>query len=460
MRKNMTKAIALGAIVLFCLAGASSAVQTGIMDSLSAKEWAEDLDFLASELPKRHKNLFFKLSEERFFETVKDFRSRIPVMEREEILVGFMKILASVGDSHTDTYIRPSHALPLMLYWFDDGVAVLNTTKEYEEALYGRITAIGGYPLEEVIEAFGLVIPHENDAQVKNKLGSLLTRTDILFGLGLIPDKNKASLTFRDEEGVEQTLEFQAVPMSSRPEWMVDSDNTENVPLYRQNADLFYWYRYLPDSRTIYIKYNACRNIPEQPFPEFTAEVFDFLDRQNVRRLVIDLRHNGGGNSGIFAPFLDEIKKREPINQKGHLYVLIGRRTFSSAILNALELKNQTAALLAGEPTGGKPNHFGEIKLFQLPHSKIPIQYSTKYFAIASEDTSSLLPDIPVEVNLDDYLNDVDPVLEAVIKRESPGTGALRGMALKSKRELEKCSMKEYASKSIPQKKGKRSDKT
>jgi hypothetical protein len=415
MRKNIRQAIYLWVILLFHLAGAISAIQTGTKDILSPQEWAEDLDFLASELPKKHINLFFKLSEERFFEMVKDFRSRIPVMEREEILVGFMKILAAVGDAHTDSYIQPSHALPLMLHWFDDGIFIINATQEYQEALHGRIVAIGGHPIEKVIEKLRLIIPHENDAQVKNKAGSFLTRTDILFGLGLIPDKSKASLTFRNKAAEESTLAVQAVAMSSQPVWLVDMNNEDNAPLYRQHANLFYWYRFLSDSGTLYVKYNSCQNSPQQPFPEFVKEVFDFLDHQNVRRLIIDLRHNGGGNSGIFAPFLNEIKKRDPINQTGHLYVLIGRRTFSSAILNALQLKNQTAALLAGEQTGGKPNHFGEIKIFQLPHSKIPIQYSTKYFSASEKDSPTLSPDIPIKVDFEDYLNNIDPVLETVI---------------------------------------------
>jgi hypothetical protein len=391
--------------------------QTRPMDSMTAKDWIADLEFLAAELPKRHKNLFFKLDEHRFQEMTDNLKATISNLKREEIIVEIMKILAAVGDAHTDTYIRPLKALPLMLYWFDDGIHILNTTEDYKAALYGRITGLGDSSIEEVINTLSQIIPHENKAQIKNKLPSFLTNTGILFGLGLIPDTSEAKLSFQDREGKKRTIEMKPVSMSKQPAWLVNTRDTTLAPLYRQKAGEYYWSQYLEETETLFFKYNSCRQITTLPFAQFTKEVFYLIDTKDIRRLVIDLRHNGGGNSGIFTPFLAEIKKRESINRKGGLYVLIGRRTFSSAVLNALLLKNQTAALFAGEPTGGKPNHFGEIKHFQLPLSKIPIQYSTKYFTIAKEDTPSLLPDIPVTVNFSDYLDNVDPVLQAILNR-------------------------------------------
>jgi hypothetical protein len=399
------------------LSAAGSWSQQKSLESLTAEEWTEDLKFMASELSEKHKNLFFKLPEEKFSAMVEDLRSRIPGLSPEEIIVGFMKILAAVGDAHTDTYIRPAQALPLMIYWFDDGLFILNTTERYKAAFHGRITGLGGHPIEKVIEALSQVIPHENDAQIKNKLPSLLTRTDLLFGLGLLSDTSGTDLSFLDREGVEKTIKMEPISMSVRPAWLADLNKTEDAPLYRQRAGEFYWHHFLEESGTLFVKYNSCRNIPGRPFSEFTKEVFEFLDNHDTQRLIIDLRHNGGGNSAIFSPFIGEIKKRDSINQKGRLFVLIGRRTFSSAVLNALELQNQTEAIFAGEPTGGKPNHFGEIKYFELPHSKLPVQYSTKYFTIAAKDTPSLMPDIPVEVNFSHYLSNSDPVLEAVLEK-------------------------------------------
>jgi C-terminal processing protease CtpA/Prc len=152
----------------------------------------------------------------------------------------------------------------------------------------------------------------------------------------------------------------------------------------------------------------------------FVKTLFSVVDTEKVKRIVIDLRHNGGGNSGIFAPFLEELKKRQEFLQKESIYVLIGRRTFSSAILNAIDLKKQTPAIFVGEPTGGKPNHYGEVQSFRLPQSGLPVTYSIKYFQVVDDDPESLVPDLLIEQKISDYLRKGDPVLESVLGKRNP----------------------------------------
>ncbi len=60
---------------------------------------------------------------------------------------------------------------------------------------------------------------------------------------------------------------------------------------------------------------------------------------------------------------------RGGIDQRGKIFVVIGRRTFSSGLLNAHDLAARTRAILIGEPTGGKPNSYGEVESFTLPRS-------------------------------------------------------------------------------------------
>ncbi|MCZ4695106.1 hypothetical protein [Ancylomarina euxinus] len=91
---------------------------------------------------------------------------------------------------------------------------------------------------------------------------------------------------------------------------------------------------------------------------------------------------------------------------------MIGRKTFSSAIINAMDFKNQTEVILIGEETSGKPNHFGEIRSFDLPHSKLNVTYSTKYFKETDEDINTIVPDVRVETSFEDYMKGVDPVYE------------------------------------------------
>ena len=151
------------------------------------------------------------------------------------------------------------------------------------------------------------------------------------------------------------------------------------------------------------------------PFQAFTDQVLGILDSRPVDKLVFDLRHNGGGNSALARSLISGITTRLSVSRSGHLFVVVGRETFSSAILNTLEFMDRSHALLVGEATGGKPNHYGEVKFFLLPNSMIPIQYSTKYFASYPEDLPSIYPDIDVQASFRDLLSCRDPVLEAIL---------------------------------------------
>ena len=65
-----------------------------------------------------------------------------------------------------------------------------------------------------------------------------------------------------------------------------------------------------------------------------------------------------------------------------------------------------------GEATGGEPNHYGEVKQFELPNSEKPIRYSTKYFKWVEEDINTLAPDKVIEESFAAYREGTDPVLE------------------------------------------------
>src|SRR5690606_997992 len=125
-----------------------------------------------------------------------------------------------------------------------------------------------------------------------------------------------------------------------------------------------------------YFQYNVCADDPDRPFAQFTQELFAEVDTQPVERMVVDLRFNGGGDSRVLQPFLKALANRPHLA----VYTLIGRSTFSSALMNAIALDQQAAAVLVGEPTGGRPNHYGEVRRFVLPNAKLPISYATKYF--------------------------------------------------------------------------------
>jgi hypothetical protein len=381
----------------------------------SREQWALDLEAISSELPKLHKNLFAKLSEADFRKAGADLKAALPSLAPDEILVRILRLVASIGDSHTSLGYRPGAAFPLDVYWYDDGIWIRNVISPWASLLHGRITAVDGHPIGDVTAALAALIPHENESQVRGQIPSLLTNPAILHGLKLIVKPDAARFTVRDTSGTEHSADLNSIAASERPAWIADINAEYAAFQYLMNRQKDYWDMVMPKAKSLYFQYNVCRDTPGRPFGAFVKEMFAAADAAGVERIIVDLRLNGGGNSAVFQPFKTALNAHPALNQKGKIFVLIGRRTFSSALINAVEMKLETPALLAGEPTGGKPNHFGEVRTFKLPGSGWIVSYSTNYFKEVDGDPLSLEPDILVRVDFADQLSGRDPVLEAAL---------------------------------------------
>ena len=97
--------------------------------------------------------------------------------------------------------------------------------------------------------------------------------------------------------------------------------------------------------------------------------------------------------------------------------MLIGRKTFSAAVNNVFDLSAQVPITTIGEPTAGNINHFGQVKYFTLPNTKLTVAYSTNYIVNKKGAIGPLLPDVTIPETLRDYLNGVDAALDFAINK-------------------------------------------
>ena len=422
-RTSCRPAVALGLVLIALLNGCVGPTRPPVPAPTREGRWRQDLHYMATNLKRLHKNLFFKTTEDEFDEVVQALDRSIDSMGDHEIIVEFMRIVALVGDDHTRLSWRANSVMrtyPLRLEWFSDGLYVIRAAEEHRRALRCRLVRIGRNDIREVCAALRELIPHENDAAFKWFAPSYLAVPEILHALAYVPDIERGAFVFQDTDGQEFTLELAPTLRggSSDVSW-VSAVDWEKVPkpLYLKK-DTLYWFEYLEDSKTLYCQYNRCRNMRDYPFSAFAADLLKVLDAQPVERFVLDLRRNPGGNSEVIKPLRERLAKHDRISRKGRLFVLIGRKTFSSAAKNTIQLRRRTEAIFVGEPTGQKPNTFGEIKRFELPNSKIPVSYSTKYFRMMADDPASFVPDIRVDLSSADYFAGRDPVLEAVLAHD------------------------------------------
>lgn len=97
------------------------------------------------------------------------------------------------------------------------------------------------------------------------------------------------------------------------------------------------------------------------------------------------------------------MKSKDNSNRfEGKVFVIVGRYTFSSAIMFATVVKDNRMAKLIGEVPGkGHPNHFGELITFQTPNTNMNFGFGVKRFLRPSGKTrrNILEPDVVVDLS-------------------------------------------------------------
>ncbi len=409
----------------------------------------QDLNYVATQLPKLHANFFFQLQPAQFQAAVDSLNAKIATLSDTGFYVQLAALVAMAGDAHTALALNGSAAaavgfqqFPLQFRWLDDGVFVTSAPAQYSRAVGNRLVKVGDFPIDQAIQKLATVISHGNDQWVHYMAQQYLAGQQVLQGLGLAPVGPTSPLTFRTLAGNEFTLDVgteTAPPALTGP-----NPNVGTIPDYLQNSGLNYWFTYFPQNRLLYFKYNRCTEMPSNPFATFAANVLRTFDANPVDTFVFDFRGNTGGNGSVIDPLLEGIKQRLPVlasNPRFRLYDVIDKGTFSSGKLNAQDLKQplppeaavffpgvDTSKLVIsiGEPTGGKPAEYGEVLPFTLPSSNLAGQYSTTYFPNPAwvPDAPSFMPDIPVSIRSTDFFARFDPVMAAILARSN---GALPG---------------------------------
>ncbi len=175
-------------------------------------------------------------------------------------------------------------------------------------------------------------------------------------------------------------------------------------------------------------------------FEQFLLTSFDIIKRAGLRKLIIDLRGNGGGardlsdmlmayltaepysaisrvtarvteenlsqipgatlGSVITIPFQQVVRPAadNPLRFEGEIYALTGGLTYSQAIIFAATLQDHKIALIAGEETEGPANQTGQVQFFTMPNTGVEGLSPIYIFTRASGDATraGVTPDIKI----------------------------------------------------------------
>lgn len=421
-----------------CLLLLTGILAAGIhaQSSLSSDDWQSDLRYLQQTVNKDYPFLFKKISAEKWNEQVEALHKAIPGMQPHEILAGFARVVASFGYGHTDIGWTQApvktHIVPLNLYWFSDGIHVEGCRKDMAEVLGARLLKVEGVAVQQAVEALRPLLPVENEQYFKAYILDLLLVPEALHAQGITQSlKKTVTLSFeRDGKSFEKT--FDAVPsfrfqrkyglVAPGGDWLSVRDQNA-TPYYLKNLDKIYYFEYLPEHKTLYVRQSQMLDDKEESIADFYKRVFDYVEKNDVQRFVLDVRLNGGGNNYKNKPIVKGLVRVRSINQPGKLFVLIGRRTFSACQNLVNELHNYTDAVFVGEPTSENINFYGDNRRVELPKSKLPVFLSFAWWQDKPqwENDDWLAPQLSVDMTFDDYRSNRDPVLETALHFDDPG---------------------------------------
>ncbi|MEM8907620.1 MAG: hypothetical protein AAGD05_07220 [Bacteroidota bacterium] len=405
-------------------------------DSKTMKEYSDyqdDIKFLRDTLPVKHPNLFFHQDKATFRKTM-DFiasKENLSSKDSSQILMQLREATAQIGDPHTNfgfyEYIDAEGHYPIEIFWFADGVWIVGADEKYKSLIGKKLVAINGMPMAKVIEEVTKVVPKNEPYFSHKRLHYFLPKNAILTYYA-ITSGNAATFTVETLGGEKEEVEVDV----ANSEYNVDEFvRLEQAPYYWQSvlSDTANFFRlhYFEEDSILFVQYNRCwgkeleekYGDPEEAeqlpsFNAFQTEIFETIKNRPVNKLLFDLRFNGGGSSLQGTELIEALSKIERINEKGKLFVAISQHTFSSAVINAMNFRQNTEAILLGQPSGGSPNHYGEGRTLVLPKTKMEVYHSTQYFKYTDEDLKAVMPDVTVETEFATIANGKDPIYEYV----------------------------------------------
>lgn len=410
-----------------------------------AKAWAKDLDYLVNRLEIQHPDLYANVEKKVFLEAVSALTSDLPTLEDRKIVFALQNLMALVQDVHTSVVFWKGEnqgitaifdIYPLSFHTFSNGLFISAAPEAYKEMVGCRVMAFNGMATEDLTGRIRNLVSADNPSG-RIWAGDIhLSLAAALEYCGVARKPEGLNLTLQRSDGSELTAVIGALPfreglpilvacgMGKRGQGITYmSDKTSGPePLYLSRPHDQYWYQYLPHQKLMYV--SLLEMEPKSPgdFDRFYDEVLSEFDRNKAEKMVLDIRLNRGGDH-YEKPLLKGIIARRDLDRPDKLFVIIGRTVVSASQHFATQFRLYTHATFIGENTGGRPNHYGAQRYFNLPNSGLTIRTSTIYHQDASdwEVGDCTRPDFLTPLSSEDFLCKRDPSMELIYNFSTVG---------------------------------------
>lgn len=405
------------------------------------KRWAWDFDFLARRMAQMHWNLFANVSKEKFLAEIELLKSAAASgVSEDRLRARISRLLAMVGDGHTTmaAYAEGETSLdriPLHLWAFPEGIYVIGAPEDLKETVGGKITRIGGMSVDDAAAKLRQFCSVDNDMGYLYSVPARMLQPAALQEIGATSE-GEIEYTFRFTDGTEKAIRIAPRAMARdgfgksrlfRKGYVYANASAKaEVPVYQQDLEKPLTLKYLDDLHAVYFGFQAVSGNENEPFRHVIESMNQLIDEKSPEYLIIDMRFNGGGNTGLVGPFIESVIRNQKLNQHGKLFVIIGRNTFSAAQNTVNMLEKFTNATFVGEPTGSRPQFVGESTYVLLPYSKLRIHCSSRYWQIldSTDRRTWVQPQIAAEMTFADFAANRDPSMEAIAQQIAKGANS------------------------------------
>ena len=385
------------------------------------EKWRYDITFLADQVAMLHFDPDQHTPAQVLEHALQDLYDSVPNLSDEEIVIRIQRFMGMLGAGHDVLFAGSprygaAKTFAFRLYLFTDGLYVIEAD---DKSLVGaRIEAFVSTPADIALQKIGQVLPRDNNQTARWNGPFVLTFPVMLQAMNIIKDAKEATLTITDRNGKRRII---------KPELSAPRPNTPALvappavaaPLYLSRMNETYWTKTLPEIDSIYVQVNGMNNSQEgESFTEFCKRLMDQISTTQVDNMILDLRHNIGGNSYLADQLLKVLVYFDMKPEEGDIYVLIGRNTYSSAQMFITRLESLSDAIFVGEPSGSRPNFIGRVGQFVLPYSGLMGFLSSELSqeSLAEDHRIWIAPDMPVALSSTEFFTGQDPALDAIRK--------------------------------------------
>lgn len=405
---------------------------------LSKKQAIFDIDALIYGLSQVHPDIFSVCKQEDLFRAVNHAKASLPDSVAPMQLYRLSApIVAMIGDGHTNldfpynsVFTAELKRLPVYVDVLTDRSIICTTSLDSIIARGDRILSVNSVSADSIINA---MMPFVSGERPHFRISRIDTMFPALFQMLFASDNYEVKF---QPAGSKKVLSH-TFPATTWSEIKKRCPSTKTGIRHDK-------YSYTIDSINNVAIMDFREFYDKKQMEQFADSMFSDLSTKNISNLIIDIRNNGGGNSGVgdvllryisHEPFMQMDKaliRITPLTSKlmgeagaepmfifqeadtaqyikprtleeghytGNVYLLTSNKTFSSAGSFAWAFKECRMGKVIGEETGGMNVCYGDILRYSLPISKLNTYISFKRFWQLRADENDIhgtLPDIPV----------------------------------------------------------------